>query len=236
MSTVGERIKTVRVLSWLTQDEFAKRIGVSRRQVVYWEGNSDLPSADKLPRLCEVLKIPIDWLLTGKGWLRDVVSPAQYTENKRRFLKGSDLLKASLRLRLFYELPLGPIPPEPPTQGTFVDGLPADLHSFVFRVGSDLEPVYTAGDFLYFRILNLAYPQPRESSASVAGTLNGRQVALVLNGRPQLSTFEVETHGQDGFSTFLTPIGAKYAKSRHIVQPDDSILLQGLVYKYVRQM
>jgi transcriptional regulator with XRE-family HTH domain len=42
---LGRRIKARRLLCWMSQEEFATRVGVSRRQVVYWEADTDAPSA-----------------------------------------------------------------------------------------------------------------------------------------------------------------------------------------------
>lgn len=59
--SLGKRIKMRRVLSWFSQEEFARKVGVSRRQVAYWEADKDAPSAQSLARICQVLAISADW-------------------------------------------------------------------------------------------------------------------------------------------------------------------------------
>src|SRR5260221_10193487 len=89
MLSLGQRIKARRVLCWMSQEEFALSAGVSRRQVAYWESDSDTPSAERIPDICNALRISADWLLTGKGWLKDVHDSKFYAERKEQHLARS---------------------------------------------------------------------------------------------------------------------------------------------------
>ena len=56
------RVKELRVLKNLTQDELAKKMDVTRSTVAMWETGKAFPNSDKLPKLAEVLGCTIDEL------------------------------------------------------------------------------------------------------------------------------------------------------------------------------
>ena len=47
----------------LTQNEIAKRLGVTRSAIAMWESGESLPRADKLPELAKILNCTVDDLL-----------------------------------------------------------------------------------------------------------------------------------------------------------------------------
>lgn len=53
-------IKAARVNKGLTQDAFAKAVGVGVRTVQNWETGVSSPRADKMPEICGVLECKID--------------------------------------------------------------------------------------------------------------------------------------------------------------------------------
>ena len=65
--TIGSRIAKFRKAKSLTQEELANRVGVSSQAVSKWENDVSCPDIALLPKLCEVLGITADELLTGKG-------------------------------------------------------------------------------------------------------------------------------------------------------------------------
>lgn len=65
--TVGERIRKVRKEQKLTQQEVAKRTGVSPTSLVFWERDETSPKGENLLSLCKTLGIEPEWLLNGKG-------------------------------------------------------------------------------------------------------------------------------------------------------------------------
>ncbi|SDF69887.1 helix-turn-helix domain-containing protein [Sporomusa acidovorans] len=62
-----KRIKQIRAETGLSQDKFAKKIGVSPGNVSSWELGIALPGALALKSIQETLGYSIDWLLTGQG-------------------------------------------------------------------------------------------------------------------------------------------------------------------------
>jgi transcriptional regulator with XRE-family HTH domain len=62
---IVERIKQIRKETGLSQDKFAKKIGVSSGNVSAWESGKALPGALALKSIHENLGCSIDWLLTG---------------------------------------------------------------------------------------------------------------------------------------------------------------------------
>ncbi len=235
MKSIGQRIKTVCVLSWMTQADFSRRVGVSRRQVVYWESGSDSPSSDRLPLISSVLNVPIDWLLTGNGWIHSVINRQNIILGKRRQLAKVTAHK-EIRLPLFHELPNGPIRTSNSSPVAFLPGLPLEANSFVYKISDTrLSPTFSAGDLLYLRILNLVYPLDNTAGADIGGllaTLNGRMLALLLNGIPQLGRAEFLRKSNRVAASFTSAGG----KHKRLIGATDSVLLQGVVYKHVREL
>lgn len=67
MNTLGQRIHKARKLRRLSQDALAKKAGVSRQAVLYWEKDTNAPEAPRIAGLAEILGVRTDWLLSGKG-------------------------------------------------------------------------------------------------------------------------------------------------------------------------
>jgi len=64
MKSLGRRIRQLRGFD-LTQDEFAKKLGISQSQLSKYERGVVAPPADVLIRIKEECRVSIDWLLTG---------------------------------------------------------------------------------------------------------------------------------------------------------------------------
>ncbi len=62
--TIGRRIRETRGFD-LTQEEFARQLGISQSQLSKYERGLVLPAADVLIQLKEKFGVSIDWLLTG---------------------------------------------------------------------------------------------------------------------------------------------------------------------------
>jgi putative prophage repressor len=65
--SLGKRIKEIRMDNGLTQEEFAKRIRVSRPFISRIETNKECPSETVLKLICYVFKVDEDWLMKGIG-------------------------------------------------------------------------------------------------------------------------------------------------------------------------
>ena len=75
--TIGNRIAKFRKEKNMTQEELANLVGVSSQAVSKWENDASCPDISLLPRLCEVLGITADELLTGKNNEVRMVPPEQ---------------------------------------------------------------------------------------------------------------------------------------------------------------
>jgi len=63
--TVGNRIRFIR--GPLSQDEFAKTLGVRRNTIQVWEADKSSPEAKLYLRFYKRLGVNINWLLSGEG-------------------------------------------------------------------------------------------------------------------------------------------------------------------------
>ncbi len=63
----GERLVRLRKAAGFTQHDLAAQIGVSRRVVAYYEGETKHPPTQMLPRLAQVLNVSVEILLQGNG-------------------------------------------------------------------------------------------------------------------------------------------------------------------------
>lgn len=65
--TIGSRIAKFRKEKNMTQEDLANLMGVSSQAVSKWENDASCPDISLLPKLCEVLGVTADELLTGKN-------------------------------------------------------------------------------------------------------------------------------------------------------------------------
>ena len=66
-ATFGDRVAAARDAQGLTQEDFAKKLGVKLKTVRGWEDDVDEPRANKLSMLSGMLNVSMRWLLTGEG-------------------------------------------------------------------------------------------------------------------------------------------------------------------------
>jgi transcriptional regulator with XRE-family HTH domain len=230
---LGRRIKTRRLLCWMSQEEFANRVGVSRRQVVYWEADTDAPSAERLRSICEVLNVSADWLLTGKGWLREVRDDFA-AEQRRKYLERS---AATIRkIRLYLKLPLDASKKQ---AASWMNVLPEDGGAIGLQISSDVfSPTYTKGDTLLMRPVNIALNGEFGSltSRTTIADLDSRDVVAVFNGESSLSRLTLEAD-KKSCRAQLHPINGR-ANARKVVtaRPGDDLLIQAVVYKCLRSV
>ena len=64
--TIGEKITHLRIVSGISQDELAKKLGVSRQSLSKWENDESQPQLDNIKQLCELFKISADELIDDK--------------------------------------------------------------------------------------------------------------------------------------------------------------------------
>ena len=63
MPTIGERIKTARMLSKLTQNDLGKAIGVSGVAIMRYEKDLRTPNIKTLENLSKALNVPVGYLM-----------------------------------------------------------------------------------------------------------------------------------------------------------------------------
>lgn len=62
---VGEKIKTIRKMAGMTQEELAEKMNVSRQTISKWEKEISSPDLESAIALCELFEISLDDLLKG---------------------------------------------------------------------------------------------------------------------------------------------------------------------------
>lgn len=66
-STFGDRVAAGREALRLSQQEFAKKLGVKVKTVRAWEEDMAEPRANKLQMISGLTNVSLSWLLTGDG-------------------------------------------------------------------------------------------------------------------------------------------------------------------------
>lgn len=64
---IGKRLKYLRKLYKMSQDDLSALIGASRGNISDWERGRSKPGADALIALSECFNVTTDWILTGQG-------------------------------------------------------------------------------------------------------------------------------------------------------------------------
>lgn len=72
---MNERIKEVRKLLSLSQDDFGNKIGISKASVSRLESGINNPSEQTIKLICKEYGINEIWLRTGEGKMRSDISP-----------------------------------------------------------------------------------------------------------------------------------------------------------------
>lgn len=66
-ATFGDRIAAARDAAGMSQEQFARRLGVKLKSLQNWEADLSEPRANKLSMISGLLNVSIGWLLTGEG-------------------------------------------------------------------------------------------------------------------------------------------------------------------------
>ncbi|HDX8597810.1 TPA: helix-turn-helix domain-containing protein [Aeromonas dhakensis] len=67
METINDRIAARRRAQKMSQDELARRIGITRVSISKWESGLNQPKGRYLNDLAAALGVTVEWLLTGEG-------------------------------------------------------------------------------------------------------------------------------------------------------------------------
>lgn len=81
--TFGQRLAELRKARGFTQQEFADEVGISRRMVAYYEGQSQHPPTTHLPVMARVLNLSTDELL-GTAAVKQQPARARDSRLQRR--------------------------------------------------------------------------------------------------------------------------------------------------------
>ncbi len=68
---VGEKIKKIRKMAGMTQEELAQKMNVSRQTISKWEKEISSPDLDSAIALCELFEISLDDLMKGEQSVRE---------------------------------------------------------------------------------------------------------------------------------------------------------------------
>jgi transcriptional regulator with XRE-family HTH domain len=86
----GKRLAALRKAAGFTQEELSREIGVSRRMIAYYEGETRHPPTTILPRLAQALGLSVDDLLNGDSRREAPLRPM--SERLRRKLQELEKL------------------------------------------------------------------------------------------------------------------------------------------------
>lgn len=106
---ISERIFKILEDKHMSQNAFAKKVGLASSTISDWKTKKTNPSADKIMDICAVLEVTPEQLLTGKGIDEDYVESFskklknEYMISKadKRILEEIHGLKDEQRKRLF---------------------------------------------------------------------------------------------------------------------------------------
>lgn len=84
MSTVGTRIKTMRLSRGLSQSELADKIGASRSAITMWETDSRRPSLDMFDALADEFNVPLSAIMEDERQQQEDEEVWELRESMRR--------------------------------------------------------------------------------------------------------------------------------------------------------
>ena len=143
--TIGNRIQKFRKEKGLTQEELAAKLGLSSQAVSKWENDASCPDISLLPKLCELLGVTSDELLSGKTETAKVVPDGKrkpFDELVMRVLVNSsegDKVRVNLPMTLVkvaMEIGVDIVPNAGTRNGDMMKGI--DLEKIVKMVESGL--------------------------------------------------------------------------------------------------
>lgn len=62
---IGARLRQVRTVTGLAQNELADRLGVSPASINHWEQGNGAPTVWNAIRLIQIVPVTLDWIYTG---------------------------------------------------------------------------------------------------------------------------------------------------------------------------
>lgn len=87
--TFGEKITILRKENYLTQEQFAEMLNVSRQSVSKWELGLSFPDTEKLIRISKVFSCSLDYLLKDEIESKDVNQLRESDNARRNYYLGA---------------------------------------------------------------------------------------------------------------------------------------------------
>ncbi len=132
MSNIGQRIKELRKMLGLTQEEFANRIGRSRISIAQYEAGKRTPDESTLRLISQTFGVNLEWLKSGEGEMFAETVPAEGKGLKIAYYPDVEL-SAGVGIEPFSE------------NNRWIEiseGLMLELFGRVYKNGLALFPVY----------------------------------------------------------------------------------------------
>lgn len=83
--TLGDRIRNLRIIHGMSQDDLAKAVGVSNRTVSTWERDARMPRMGPIEKMVKLFNVSKPYLMLGQ---KDEKSPTAVTsEASEEFIK-----------------------------------------------------------------------------------------------------------------------------------------------------
>jgi transcriptional regulator with XRE-family HTH domain len=97
-TTFGDRLSGAREEAGMSQEEFAKRLGVKIKTLKAWENDLSEPRANRLSIMAGMLNVTLRWLLTGEGAGPGDPSPGDLSPDVTELLQEFRELQTHLAL------------------------------------------------------------------------------------------------------------------------------------------
>ena len=127
MKEIGERIKILRKLNSITQEELAEQMSVSRQSVSKWESNQSVPDIEKIISLSAYFDTSTDYLLTGKKEETVNHDTPKESKEENKTKKDFALIISSISLFVIWVL----------SKVYRINNLPFNSETGLYRVGID---------------------------------------------------------------------------------------------------
>ena len=92
MTNIGEKIGNLRAKAGLTQTDLAKKLGISRSSVNFWEMSLSSPSVANIIEMSKIFNVPTDYFLSSEN--KELIDITELTfEQKEVIYKTVALFK-----------------------------------------------------------------------------------------------------------------------------------------------
>lgn len=225
----GQKLRQAREAKRWTQPELAEKVKSDKGSVWKWENEKEGIGLKKLAALELALDLP-------KGALNKE-APAPSTLPPDVVNVSPALFPANGHVRVLGCIPAGhPVQFEAEADGV-VDacGLHPAKH-FALRVrGESMAPKYLSGDTVYLEQVRYEMGPKADGPTPIQcwTALEGCDVACLVNGECTLKRFTLRRQASD-YLIILQPLNPEHPEIR--IGPGDSILVQGIVVKLMRDV